>query len=190
MGTSDWTLQDERIAERLIAEGVSEADFKSMTGRRMSVARKHLYYIRCKEQLNASRRERQEKLPKVVAPKKRKEREPEAFINWDHDRTQRARPTPEMLQAAAVRGMVPRTLTAWVCNDPPPGYSALDRRHDGEEEDPRGTYLRGLRPVLPRSSGCTFRFPARPHASGDGKRVDEVDVLPEAAKGQDLEIES
>lgn len=32
------------------------------------------------------------------------------------------------LQDAERRAKAPRTLTAWLCGDPPPGFSALDQR--------------------------------------------------------------
>lgn len=39
------------------------------------------------------------------------------------------RPTPEMQRAAWDRNSTPRSITAWVCGDPPPGHSALDKRN-------------------------------------------------------------
>ena len=39
-----------------------------------------------------------------------------------------ARPSTEMLKDAWRRNCAPRSITAWVCGDPPPGRSALDRR--------------------------------------------------------------
>lgn len=38
------------------------------------------------------------------------------------------RPTQDMLHQREVRRAVPLTLTQSICGDPPPGYSALDRR--------------------------------------------------------------
>lgn len=42
-----------------------------------------------------------------------------------------ARPTPQALADAERRLIAPRSLTAEVFRDPPPGYSALDRKQSG-----------------------------------------------------------
>lgn len=39
------------------------------------------------------------------------------------------RPSEEMLAAARARANAPRSITSWVCGDPPPGMSALDKRN-------------------------------------------------------------
>lgn len=38
------------------------------------------------------------------------------------------RPSDRLIAEASVRANTPRSLSAWVFGDPPPGYSALDRR--------------------------------------------------------------
>ncbi|GAC1572931.1 MAG: hypothetical protein NVS3B5_02100 [Sphingomicrobium sp.] len=38
------------------------------------------------------------------------------------------RPTLEMIAEAHRRNAAPRPITAWVCGDPAPGHSALDKR--------------------------------------------------------------
>ena len=38
-----------------------------------------------------------------------------------------ARPTVEMQREAWDRNAAPRSITSWLCGDPPPGHSALDK---------------------------------------------------------------
>lgn len=38
------------------------------------------------------------------------------------------RPSFEMQREAWARNSAPRSITSWVCGDPPPGHSALDKR--------------------------------------------------------------
>lgn len=42
--------------------------------------------------------------------------------------TPSARPTPDMIEDARLRNRAPRSITSWICGDPPPGQSALDKR--------------------------------------------------------------
>lgn len=37
-------------------------------------------------------------------------------------------PPPSLIEEAEKRAKAPRTITGWLFGDPPPGYSALDRR--------------------------------------------------------------
>jgi hypothetical protein len=52
--------------------------------------------------------------------------------SWDLDRVQysASRPSEDMLMDAAIRRDMPRPIVAWIQGDPPPGYSALDRRRE------------------------------------------------------------
>jgi hypothetical protein len=43
-------------------------------------------------------------------------------------------PPPELLAEREMRLMAPQTLTGALCGDPPPGFSALDRKQRGEAE--------------------------------------------------------
>jgi hypothetical protein len=51
---------------------------------------------------------------------------------WDQGRVtyvaSRAEPSEDMLMDAKIRSTMPRPIVAWIQGDPPPGYSALDRR--------------------------------------------------------------
>lgn len=59
----------------------------------------------------------------------RRRRESEAAMPAFDDRRERAAPPPAAIAAAQARHDAPRTLTGLLMGDPPPGFSALDRRN-------------------------------------------------------------
>jgi hypothetical protein len=91
-------------------------DFKREVGRSKEAAKRHLQYVNDPN----VRKRHQLKMVELRAAQKRGEliaasKEPSG-------------PPPKILWEALERATKPRSLTAWICGDPAPGWSALERR--------------------------------------------------------------
>lgn len=122
---SNWTEYETARARELIAEGVKPADFRSRTGRSKATAKAHIRYIddevyRQRVIATAIRYRR-------VVPR----REPSALPTVYGSTEPRVVVPPDVVAEAQRRALAPRTITGWICGDPPIGYSALDQRTVG-----------------------------------------------------------
>jgi hypothetical protein len=92
-------------------------EFRRKTGRTKQAAKAHLRYVsrpEVRERKNAQ---------KVALRLARKENPlPKVELNTA------VAPPPEVIIDAIKRASAPRTLTAIICGDPAPGFSALERR--------------------------------------------------------------
>jgi hypothetical protein len=111
---SRWTPEQEKLAGELMAAGTPPEQFLVKLGRTKDAAYQRLYYKRV-----GPYRPKAERLRPISA---------QTFQIGDQVS---ARPDEKLLAEAEARANVPRTATAWLCGDPPPGYSALDKRHYG-----------------------------------------------------------
>jgi hypothetical protein len=113
MGLTDkWTEAEENIANLLITARADNATFLAKTGHTKQAAYSHRCYVR-------NGRPRRERYRQAIAEGK----------VGGADVKSVARPTEEMLLDARQRAQAPRSLTAWLSGDPPPGQSALDKKH-------------------------------------------------------------
>jgi hypothetical protein len=111
---SRWTPEQEQLAREMMATGASAEEFLLKLGRTKDAAYQRLYSKRCADGSYTRRK------PRKLSAQSFQMADPVA-----------ARPNAELLVAAIARTNAPRSITAWLCGDPPPGYSALDKRHGG-----------------------------------------------------------
>jgi hypothetical protein len=138
-----WTAAEEQDAVAALAAGCDQHEFFLKVGRTKDAAKKHLSYINRKDQLNVSRRARDADIRHG-----RCEPRTSRYTKLHQDAVEpRVTPTREMVLDAERRLNAPRTLTQAILHDPPPGYSALDRRQESCEG---GTTML-LPPVVPQS---------------------------------------
>lgn len=121
-----WSRQEYERAMEMINAGRSREDVAAEFGRTVEQIRKKIEYENMPEwkreeyrvRVNAKRREISATKPR---PMRRENRRPDVRII--------ERGPPEIFEDRAYRvGLSPRDLTAELCGDPKPGYSALERR--------------------------------------------------------------
>lgn len=108
---SRWTPEQELLARELMAAGASAEEFLAKLGRSKDAAYQRLYFHR-----------------RTAADWSYRRRKPRG-VSFQLADPVSARPTAELLEDAKARANALRPITAWICGDPPPGYSALDKRH-------------------------------------------------------------
>jgi hypothetical protein len=99
MAGIQWTDEEIKLGRQLLAAKAKDSEFRSRLGRSKVAAQTRILY-------NATSVERYlltELYPRPVVP-------------------------DELLEDRDRRAAAPLSLTAWLCGDPPSGYSALDRR--------------------------------------------------------------
>jgi hypothetical protein len=112
MGYYDkWTTEQENTAKVLLAAKADNATFLEKVGRTKQAAYAHWHYIK-------SGRPKRERRTVYL----------DGNVGGAEVKST-ARPTEEMLIDARRRASAPRPLTAWLNGDPPPGQSALDKKH-------------------------------------------------------------
>jgi hypothetical protein len=95
-----WTKEELELAARLIAERKPDSEFRKLLGRSKAYAQGCILY-------------HPERLKYVRGTSL------EVRVNVP----------PHVWEDANRRAAAPRTLSAWICGDPAPGQSALDKRH-------------------------------------------------------------
>jgi hypothetical protein len=120
MKQNRWTEAEEIIAKDLFAAEASGEEFVTRLGRTKSAAHSHFYYGRCcsgiKRRGYHRGNNRNTRITNRVGP-----------AGGASARVSE-RPTDTMLLEAKIRMETPRSITQFVCGDPAPGYSALDRK--------------------------------------------------------------
>jgi hypothetical protein len=97
-----WTKEELELARRLLKERKPDSEFRKLLGRSKAHAQRVVLYT--PELLNHDRRALDLSIePRIDVP-------------------------PHVRADANRRAMAPRTLSAWICGDPAPGQSALDKR--------------------------------------------------------------
>lgn len=99
-----WTKEEIELARRLLAERQPDSVFRRLLGRSKGHARIAILYR--PELLNHDRR----------------------AIGATIELELRVKVPPHVREDANRRAGAPRTLLAWICGDPAPGQSALDKR--------------------------------------------------------------
>lgn len=110
MSGKRWTKEETELARRMIAEKAPESEFRQRLGRGKFSAYQRLYLVDYPKEGWAS-------LGLPVAP--------------------RVEVPDDVLADAGRRTSAPRPLTAWLCGDPAPGQSALDKRLAGGDRHAR-----------------------------------------------------
>lgn len=104
---TDWTDEQTERARQLVARKADDATFRLELGKSKAAAYARLLYakdpVKYRGQRHAARTSAAEQPPKPRIPS-------------------------HVIEDAVLRYSLPRTLTATLCGDPPPGYSALDRK--------------------------------------------------------------
>lgn len=109
MANSLWSSEEAGIARKMLARGATDEEFRSTLGRTKSAAQTRIRYIddgRVRDRAKARGKGRM-----TIAPMPARNRVAPAGAVADAQR----------------RASAPRTITAFVCGDPAPGQSALDR---------------------------------------------------------------
>lgn len=110
-----WTEEEEKTALELLASGARPEAFTLKLGRSRNNVTAHFYYKNHKEVINEKDRLQRNSSNGAKGPV--------------HAAVQ---PSDSMVVDAIYRLTAPRTVTAWVCGDPAPGYSALDAQKLGQ----------------------------------------------------------
>lgn len=97
-----WTPDQIAIARELHAACATEAQCMARLGRSKAACNTKIYNIRSVERVAARVANGQPPLQATIPD--------------------------EVIADAIRRARAPRTITSWICGDPPPGYSALERR--------------------------------------------------------------
>lgn len=113
--SSNWTPEETELARKLLAEGAPEREFERQIGRTKEAAKTRIQTLNYR-----ARRAEADRFRTLSGSRCKKSEyrrvEAEAAI------------PPEVIADSVRRSDAPRSLTAMLCGDPPPGYSALDRR--------------------------------------------------------------
>lgn len=114
-----WTDFELAEARRLIAARCSPQEFENRMGRSRISAKMRIKYVDSPTfRANAIQRAARDRSQFT-----------EHIKGQPQNRAPEKPKVPhEAIQDALKRAMAPRTITGWFCGDPPPGYSALDRR--------------------------------------------------------------
>lgn len=121
MRSRRWTLEETQELLRLQAEGFHIPALAEKLGRTEISVRERIRWLgkteeqkeRRREQINLTRNGRS------------------AVSAFDHAVMSSKRAPDERIEERNYRLSLPRTLTSQFFNDPPPGYSALDRKRQG-----------------------------------------------------------
>jgi len=115
-----WTEAETELARANLHLRAKE--FLEKTGRTRQAAKCHLNYV--------DNPETARKRAEAKAAYKRTNEEYRAKLKgkWVPDRNV---PPPEVIEDAIRRATAPRSITAILCGDPCPGFSALDRKQAG-----------------------------------------------------------
>lgn len=114
-----WTPQDEELAKKLLEARATEAEFQEKLGRSKAASYAHFYYLKHGDKNRPDRiRLRPSRGKNIVG-----EEGASADVVLSY-----ARPAVQLLEEAKQRLLAPRSITAMLCGDPPPGYSALDKK--------------------------------------------------------------
>lgn len=110
MRTDIWTIEQEYLAKQYAH--ASSLEFIEKVGKTKAAANSHFYYSRYIQKTTKKQRKEHQC--------KRRSRQAVVISNA---------PNRKMIEDAKQRLIAVRSLTAIICGDPPPGYSALDRLH-------------------------------------------------------------
>ncbi len=117
MGNNVWSDEHTDIARRMLAAGARNHEFIAAINRSKAAARCRVLYVD-----NPTNRD-------YAAERARRYRESPEYRATVRRREVHVGIVPHEVAADAVaRADAPRTITAWLQGDPPPGFSALDRR--------------------------------------------------------------
>jgi hypothetical protein len=100
-----WTEKETELARQMLTEKKPESEFQRVLGRSKSQVYQRIF--RLKSSIDS--------LDWLKLPMQKRVAVP-----------------PESWADASRRLNAPRTLSAWICGDPAPGYSALDQRMGGD----------------------------------------------------------
>lgn len=103
MRTDIWTKEQECLAKQYAH--ADSLEFIEKVGKTKAAANSHFHYIKYPEKQK----------------RKRKRHTREQYVSIKA-------PNTEMIKDAERRKLAVRSLTATICGDPPPGYSALDKK--------------------------------------------------------------
>lgn len=104
MRPTRWTIEETKLARRMIEENATEAEFWEAFGRTRSMAVDRIRYV---------------DVPRYRDRRKNSPKPPPNPTKAIPD---------EVIADAFRRASAPRSITAFVFGDPAPGFSALDRR--------------------------------------------------------------
>jgi hypothetical protein len=113
--TAHWTEEESDLARELLA--LPAAEFLEQVGRTKDAAKMHFKYLErpgVREKVKAKR---------AAALQKR-----EQWAERKAAEQLRAIAPPDVIKDAIHRLTAPRSTTAWICGDPAPGRSALEKR--------------------------------------------------------------
>jgi len=125
-----YTEEQTIIARDLIARKASDAECMAALGRSRNTLQARMAYHD-----DPKRREIVKARAKVFGKKRNRKKVPrdpatcEPYVRRDRPEYD-IKLSPAALSDARYRNNAPRPLTAWICGDPPPGYSALDKRQE------------------------------------------------------------
>lgn len=123
-----WTTEELAILHRMSADGASHVEIAaalSTTKERVKArtcweGKDEQWRIKRREGINAARHRRAGRQVALTAGP-----------IFGAKATTASRPAPEMFAEARKRSEAPRTISQALLGDPPPGYSALDRKRQG-----------------------------------------------------------
>lgn len=119
---TNWTEYETARAREYIAADMRPAIFLQKTGRSIQTARAHIKYI-------DDPAYRQRCVDSTMRYRKTYERRVPSDLPTLYGRTEPAPAIPpSVIDEAKRRLAAPKTLTGWICGDPPIGFRALDRR--------------------------------------------------------------
>lgn len=116
-----WTFVEITRLRKLLSEGKTPEQIACQLGMRVQRVKERI------RQENKTPEQKKAKYERKIASEGYKNRKTPAQP-YSHPVVASVRPTQEMIHEAQRRADAPRSLTASFFNDPPKGYSALDRR--------------------------------------------------------------
>jgi hypothetical protein len=117
---SEWTAEDDAQLLMLRAEKKPYKEISAIMGRTVNALDGRYRYIKKSEAARRSEMERKNEM--------RRENRRAAFRNYPTDP---ATVPDDVLQDRNARITTPKTITAILLGDPPPGWSSLDRKRQG-----------------------------------------------------------
>lgn len=117
-----WKASEYKRAMEFIARGHSTASAAAFIGRPPGQLREKIRW----EKMSPEKRDHLR-----MATNRRRSNKYQSTARAESVVSTSRRPSPEMLAEASIRINAPRTLSQELCGDPPPGYSALDRKRQG-----------------------------------------------------------
>lgn len=112
-----WSIDENASLFRLKAEGRSIEMIAARIGRSLDSVKERWRWV------NKTEEQRQERRTQINMTRNHK-----ALVPGRSYATVARRPSEEILAERDRRVATPRTIGAWLLGDPPPGYSALDRK--------------------------------------------------------------